>query len=155
MTEKGLNAKIKWIDVVTDWMDNKIRIPGTNIRFGLDFLVGLIPYFGDIASFAISGMLLMGMARHGASGMLILKMLGNVFLDMTVGSIPLLGDLFDLGYRANWRNLKLYEAYIDEGKHKGSGWWVILLILLIFGALLFLLIYVFWSGLQFIFLSLK
>lgn len=142
---RSINEDIKWIDVVTDWMDNKIGIPGTKIRFGLDFLIGLVPYVGDLASFAISGLLLVGMARHGASGMLIIKMTGNVLLDVIIGSIPILGDLFDLQYRANWRNLKLFEEFYEEGEHKGSGWWVVLLVLVIFAALFFLLIYVVWS----------
>ncbi len=140
-----LNPNIKWIDLVTDWMDNKIGIPGTKIRFGLDFLIGLVPYVGDIISFGISGLLLLGMARHGASGMLIIKMIGNVLLDATVGSIPILGDIFDLQYRANWRNLKLFEEFYEEGEHRGSGWWVILLVLIVFTGLFFLLIFVVWS----------
>ena len=123
--QRTINEDIKWIDIVTDWMDNKIGIPGTNIRFGLDFLIGLVPYVGDMASFAISGLLLTGMARRGASGMLIIKMMGNVLLDAVVGSIPFLGDLFDLQYRANWRNLKLFEEFYEEGEHQGSGWWVV------------------------------
>lgn len=143
--ERSINKDIKWIDWVTDWMDNKIRIPGTNIRFGLDFLIGLVPYVGDIISFGISGLLLMGMARHGASGMLIIKMIANVLLDTIVGSIPIFGDLFDLQYRANWRNLKLFEEFYEEGEHQGSGCWVVMLILIIFTALFFLLIYLMWS----------
>jgi len=143
--QRSINEDIKWIDLVTDWMDNKIRIPGTKIRFGLDFLIGLVPYVGDIASFAISGLLLAGMARHGASGMLIIKMIGNVLLDVIVGTIPILGDLFDLHYRANWRNLKLFEEFYEEGEHQGSGWWVVFLVLAIFTALLLLLIYVVWG----------
>lgn len=142
---RSINKDIKWIDWVTDWMDNKIAIPGTNIRFGLDFLIGLVPYVGDIISFFISGLLLMGMARHGASGMLIIKMIANVLLDTIVGSIPIIGDLFDLQYRANWRNLKLFEEFYEEGEHQGSGWWVVLLILVIFIALFWLLIYVVWA----------
>jgi len=72
-------------------------------------------------------------------------MIGNVLLDVIVGSIPILGDLFDLQYRANWRNLKLFEEFYEEGEHKGSGWWVVILVLVIFTALFFLLIYVIWS----------
>ena len=141
----SINPKIKWIDIVTDWMDNKIKIPGTNIRFGLDFLIGLVPYIGDVLSFGISILLLLGMARNGASGMLVLKMMWNVFIDATVGSIPLLGDIFDLQYRANWRNLKLYEAYIEEGKHQGSAFWPILILLVTAIGLIVLLIYVIWT----------
>ncbi len=145
---QSINKNIKWIDIVTDWMDNKIRIPGTNIRFGLDFLIGLVPYIGDMASFAVSGLLLIGMARHGASGMLLIKMIGNVLLDTIVGSIPILGDLFDLTYRANWRNLKLFEEYYEEDEHQGSGCWVIILILVILTALFLFLIFVVWEVLK-------
>lgn len=143
--QQSINAGIKWIDIVTDWMDNKIRIPGTKIRFGLDFLIGLVPYIGDILSFGISGLLLMGMARHGASGMLLLKMTGNVLLDTIIGSIPILGDLFDLQYRANWRNLKLFEEFYEKGEHQGNGCWVIVLLLFGLIALFGLLIYLIWN----------
>ncbi|MBX2874127.1 MAG: DUF4112 domain-containing protein [Saprospiraceae bacterium] len=146
--QRTINEDIKWIDVATDWMDNKIRIPGTNIRFGLDFLIGLVPYVGDLASFAISGLLLMGMARHGASGMLILKMMGNVLLDTVIGAIPILGDIFDLQYRANWRNLKLFEEFYEAGEHQGSGCWVVILILIIFTVLFFVMIYFLWGVLR-------
>ena len=146
----SINPKIKWIDIVTDWMDNKIGIPGTNIRFGLDFLIGLFPYVGDIFSFMISVLLLLGMARNGASGILVLKMVGNVILDTIVGAIPILGDLFDLGYRANWRNLKMFEAYIEEGKHQGSAFWPILLILILVFGFLFLFVFLIWQMLAYL-----
>lgn len=146
--KRSINKDIKWIDIVTDWMDNKIGIPGTKIRFGLDFIIGLVPYIGDFVSFAISGLLLMGMARHGASGMLIIKMIGNVLLDTIVGTIPILGDLFDLQYRANWRNLKLFEEFYEEDRHQGNGWWVVILVLVVFTALFFLLIYFVWAALS-------
>lgn len=143
--KRTINADIKWIGVVTDWMDNKIQISGTHIRFGLDFLIGLVPYVGDIVSFLISSLLLMGMARHGASGMLIIKMIGNLLLDAIVGTIPILGDIFDLQYRANWRNLKLFEEFYEEGEHQGNGCWVVILLLIVLSALFVLLIYFLWA----------
>ncbi len=120
---------IKWLDAIADLLDNRFRIPFTNIRFGVDAVIGLIPYAGDVLSFAVSGILVLYMARHGGSGMLALKMVGNILLDGVVGTVPLLGDLFDLRYRANLRNVHLLKQHYEMGMHQGSAWWVLFLIL--------------------------
>lgn len=130
--------ELKYLDQASDLLDSRFRIPGTNIRFGLDFLIGLVPYAGDIIGFVFSGFLLITMVRNGASGMVVLKMLWNVFLDTTVGTIPILGDLFDLQYKANRRNYELLLEHYEEGAHKGSAWPVI--IGLIFALVLLLLL---------------
>ncbi|SDK82108.1 protein of unknown function [Catalinimonas alkaloidigena] len=110
-----------WIEKTTKLLDTAFRIPGTNFRFGLDPLLGLIPGAGDLISFGFSGALLLAMARHGASQKLVIKMLGNILLDATIGAIPILGDIFDATYKANYRNLQLLREYHEEGKHQGSG----------------------------------
>ncbi len=117
---EGVPAEFKYLDSMSDLLDSRFRIPGTNVRFGLDFLVGLVPYAGDLVTFAFSGMLVISMARYGVSGLVVLKMLGNLLLDTLVGSIPVLGDLFDLGFKANRRNYKLLQEHYQEGKHGGS-----------------------------------
>ena len=124
------------LDRLADFLDTRYRIPGTNIRFGADFLIGLVPYAGDMIAFGISSVLVLAMARQGASGMVLAKMIGNVLLDASVGTIPILGDLFDLGYKANRRNLKLLQEHYEEGKHEGSAWGVVLIVLLILLALI-------------------
>ena len=73
--------ELKWLDTATQFLDNRFRIPGTDIRFGLDFLIGLIPGIGDLASLSLSGLLVTVMARKGASGMVIVKMLWNILID--------------------------------------------------------------------------
>lgn len=130
------------LERLADFLDTRYRIPGTNIRFGADFLIGLVPYAGDVVAFGISSVLVLAMARQGASGMVLAKMIGNVLLDASVGTIPILGDLFDLGYKANRRNLKLLEEHYEEGKHQGSAWWVVALVLLILLALIGLSVWV-------------
>lgn len=130
---------------VTDLLDSRFRIPFTNIRFGLDFLIGLVPYAGDLLSFFISAILVISMARHGASGRAVLVMLWNILLDTVVGSIPILGDIFDLNYRANRRNLNILLEHYEEGKHKGSAWPIILLVLGVLFLLFFLLIWLLWK----------
>lgn len=132
---------IKWLDAIAEFLDNRFRIPFTNIRFGVDALIGLIPYAGDVLSFAVSGVLVLYMARHGGSGMLAVKMVGNILLDGIVGTVPLLGDLFDLRYRANLRNVHLLKQHYEQGLHKGSAWWVLFLIL---GAMVFSFVFSLW-----------
>ncbi|MCB0577862.1 MAG: DUF4112 domain-containing protein [Phaeodactylibacter sp.] len=142
--EQPYQQELAWIDTAASILDNRYRIPGTNIRFGADFLIGLVPYIGDVVSFAISGVLVAAMARKGASGIALVKMAGNVLIDTVVGAVPLLGDLFDLGYRANLRNLRLLREHYAEGKHQGSAWPVVIFILLLLFALLGLSVWLIW-----------
>lgn len=135
---------LKWLDAVSDLLDTRYRIPGTNIRFGADFLLGLIPVAGDTITFGISGLLVLVMARKGASGMVLFKMIGNIVLDAVVGAIPILGDLFDLGYKANRRNLHLLEEHYKEGRHQGSARGAVLLVALVLLGLFVLSIFVIW-----------
>ena len=134
--------QLKTLNSLTQIMDNRFTIPGTNIKFGLDFLIGLVPYAGDIVSFLMSSGLVLVMVRHGASGMLVTKMLGNIFLDTTVGSIPIIGDIFDLSYKSNRRNYHLLEEHYEEGKHGGSIWPVLIGVLIAIIAMFVLLIWI-------------
>lgn len=134
----------KMLDAASDLLDSKFRIPGTNIRFGLDFLIGLVPFAGDLLTYCFSGLLVLSMAKNGASGMVVVKMLWNILVDTLVGSIPILGDLFDFQFKANRRNYQLLVEHHEEGRHQGSAWPVIigvvlalLLLLLLFFALTF------------------
>ncbi|MBK0404100.1 DUF4112 domain-containing protein [Adhaeribacter sp. BT258] len=113
--------KLRWVESVARLMDSQFRLPGTNFRFGLDPILGLVPFLGDVSSFAVSGTLVLTMARHGASRHLIIRMVVNIILDMVIGSIPILGALFDFGYKANERNVRLLKAHYHEGKYQGSG----------------------------------
>ena len=150
-TRQTYQQELAWIDSAASFLDNRFRIPGTNIRFGIDFLIGLVPYIGDVVGFAISGLLVMVMARKGASGMALVKMVGNVWIDGAIGAIPLLGDLFDLRYRANLRNLQLLKEHYAEGKHQGSAWPVVFLILISLFVLIGLSVWVIWKALYWIF----
>lgn len=143
--ESTENQEFAWLDGVSDFLDNRFRIPFTNIRFGLDFLIGLIPYVGDLISFGISSVLLIAMARHGVGGRVVLLMIWNIFLDTVVGGIPILGDLFDLQYRANRRNFELLKAHYQEDRYQGSVWPIILLILVVLVAIFFAMIWLLWK----------
>ena len=84
------------------------------------------------------------MARHGISGKLVLKMIGNIWIDGAVGTVPLLGDIFDFRYKANRRNVELVKEHFTEGRHRGSALWIILLILFMIFLLLALSVFALW-----------
>jgi len=130
-TDTETPPKIKWLDTVSAFLDNKFRIPGTQTRFGLDFIIGLVPGVGDIASLGISSVLVLTMVRYGASGRVILQMLWNIFLDTIVGAIPILGDIFDLYYKSNRRNFELLKKHYSEGAYTGNGLWIVMLVLIL------------------------
>lgn len=137
--------RLVWMDHVATILDDKFRIPFTNVRFGLDFVMGLVPYAGDIVGFLMAAMLLATMVRYGASGRVLFWMVWNVVLDMVVGGIPILGDIFDLRYKANRRNFNLLREHYQEGRHTGSAWPFVLLIFLILMTLLASLVWLLWQ----------
>ncbi|MDB4727208.1 DUF4112 domain-containing protein [Saprospiraceae bacterium] len=138
-------SKLVALDTVSDLLDSKFRIPGTETRFGFDFLIGLVPYAGDLLTFGMSGSLVISMVRNGASGMVLAKMLFNIFLDTTVGSVPILGDIFDLKYKSNRRNYFLLKEHYEEGKHTGSIWPIVLLVIFLLIGMFVLLIWIIWK----------
>ncbi|MBA2500095.1 MAG: DUF4112 domain-containing protein [Chitinophagaceae bacterium] len=126
-------------------MDAQFKIPGTDIRFGLDGLLGLIPGAGDLSTFAVSGYMVMILAQNGASGFVLARMVMNILIDAIFGSIPLLGDIFDVYFKANIRNIKLMEEHYVEGRHRGGAWKVIVPVLLFVLVIIGLIIWGVWS----------
>jgi hypothetical protein len=88
-------------------LDRAVQIPGTKIRFGLDAVLGLIPGGGDIAGAVFSSWLILLGSRMGLPRHVLMRMIANVAIDTAVGTVPLLGDLFDVGWKSNVRNYDL------------------------------------------------
>ena len=88
--------------------------PGTNLRFGFDALVGLVPGIGDALTTAMSLWLVKEAHALGAPQHLIVRMLGNIAIDGVVGAVPFLGDAFDLVWKSNRRNLHLLRRHIER-----------------------------------------
>lgn len=95
-------------------LDDLIPIPGTSWRIGIDPLLGLIPGAGDWMGWAASLHLMVTAVRAGADAWTLTRMAGNLVTDAVVGVVPLLGDLFDMAYKANDRNLRLLEKVVDD-----------------------------------------
>ena len=138
-------AALAQVRQLAELMDSRFKVPGTDFRFGLESIVGLLPVGGDAIGFVASAGLVLTMARHGASPRLVALMLVNVAIDAFVGAIPVLGDLFDVVYKANNRNVRLLERHYAEGKYEGSAWPVVLLALVVLGFIAWGLVWVLWT----------
>src|SRR4051812_47282655 len=103
------NPQLRNLQTLAKLMDSQFRIPGTDFRFGMDAIIGLIPGVGDLTTFGISGFMLFIMAKNGASGCVLARMMLNVVIDTIVGAIPLFGDLFDFAYKSNTKNVRLMQ----------------------------------------------
>lgn len=134
-------------------LDTAVGVPGTKIRIGLDAILGLIPGAGDAVSAALSGYIILAAARAGASKPVLLRMIGNVLLDTVIGAVPVLGDLFDVAFRSNARNVALLErhavdpARVDRGTRRLGVVIVVVLVIVILGVMTlgFLLARMLWS----------
>jgi hypothetical protein len=106
--------RIARIDSLARLLDTAFLIPGTNIRFGLDALIGLVPGIGDAVTTAMSLFIVHEAHQLGAPAHVIARMLGNVAIDGIVGAVPLVGDAFDVMWRSNRRNMRLLQEWLDK-----------------------------------------
>jgi hypothetical protein len=129
-------------------LDSSIPIPGTRLTVGLDALIGLFPILGDLVGVLLSSYILGEAARLGAPRVLLMRMAFNIGVEGVVGIVPLAGDVFDAAWKANQRNVRLLDTWIDRPKkaERSSRLFAALLILgvaaflALLGALGFLLV---------------
>ncbi len=105
-------------------MDEAFRVPGTRFRFGWDPIIGLVPGIGDAASSLLSLGIFWAAFRSGVPKIIKARMLLNLIIDTLVGTIPVLGDLFDVAWKANMRNLALLEKHTAVNARVGAGDWL-------------------------------
>ena len=108
-------------------LDNAFRVPGTRITFGLDPLLGLIPGVGDLTSPLFAALLLFHAVRMRIPRLVQLRMVVNAAIDLLIGFVPVVGDLFDFGWKANVRNLALLERHAHPGSKATTGDWIFVL----------------------------
>jgi len=119
--------RVARIDALATLMDTAFLLPGTNIRFGIDAVLGLVPGIGDVITTAMSLYIVKEARSLGAPPWIVARMLGNVALDGVIGAVPFVGDLFDVAWRANRRNLALLQKHLANeprayyGPRSGSG----------------------------------
>jgi hypothetical protein len=111
---RSQRARIARIDALATLLDSALAIPGTGVRFGLDALIGLVPGVGDIVTTALSLFIVHEAYQLGAPGHILLRMLGNVVVDGAFGAVPVVGDAFDVVWRANRRNVRLLREWLER-----------------------------------------
>jgi len=104
-------ARIRTIATV---LDESVPIPGTNVRVGLDPILGLLPVAGDLAAGVLSLLIVAISAWRGVRQRTLVRMRGNIAIDVVVGSVPVVGDLFDVYWKANVRNVELAAADLER-----------------------------------------
>lgn len=112
--------RLRRVQVLTKALDQAFRVPGTPIRFGLDGVIGLVPGLGDLVTAGLSGYILYEAAKLGVSRPVLIRMLANIGIDLAAGSIPVVGDLFDVVWKANVKNLALLEQHLEANRPKAS-----------------------------------
>jgi hypothetical protein len=117
------------LDILSHVLDDFIRIPGTSIRFGLDGIVGLIPGIGDILGGVASCVIIVAAWIRGVPYVVLSRMAANVVIEVLVGTIPLVGDAFDIAWRANRRNYALLTGALYQPRKHTIQSWIFLLVL--------------------------
>jgi hypothetical protein len=111
-----VERRVERMERLATLLDQAWRIPGTDFRVGLDGIIGLIPGAGDVITSALSSFVVYEAHQLGLPRHVIARMIGNLGIDFVVGAIPLLGDLFDMAFKANTRNMKLFNKYSHKAR---------------------------------------
>jgi Domain of unknown function (DUF4112) len=104
--------RLKRMRQISKLLDSAMVIPGTKQRIGLDPILGLIPGGGDTVSAALSGYIIIEAARMGLPREALIKMVMNIAIDTVAGSVPVVGDIFDVVSKANLRNMQIVESHV-------------------------------------------
>ena len=153
----GLSRKVSWV------LDECIQVPATKISFGLDPILGLIPYGGETVATIIGATILGNARKKGLPIRTLLKMSGNMLLNAIVGTVPFAGDLFSVWFKSNTRNYQLLNTYLESnhGEEAPGGWGPFLIVFVSVGLVLILNIltwifftaFMFWVYYQVIYLA--
>ena len=116
-------ARLRRLENLANWMDAGYRVPGLGIRFGWDGILGLVPVVGDLLSAFPALWILTEAHRMGARTGTLVRMGANVGIDVVVGAVPLLGDMFDVAFKANRRNVDLLRRDMAKGPRPSRTVW--------------------------------
>lgn len=120
--ESSVTALRKWAERLVTLLDDRFRIPGTDVRFGLDPIIGILfPGIGDAVTGTGSIGLLTLAVRRGVPRVVLWRMVLNILIDLLFGSLPIIGDIFDVAFKANRRNLELINEH-ESPQSKATAW---------------------------------
>ena len=140
------------VELLAWLLDNSIPIPGTGRRIGLDALIGLIPGAGDLVSGGLGLLVVVRAAQRGLPAIVLARMVANLALDFAIGSIPIVGDVFDMWFKSSVRNVGLMRRYVTEPGTSTRGQWLFFAgILATLGLAAFAFVWLIWTLLGAIF----
>ena len=133
--------KLLRLKLLSERLDDSIKIPGTNQKIGIDAIVGIIPILGDFIGVIFSTYIMYSGIKMGVSSKIVKKMATNIVIEFVIGSIPIIGDIFDALWKANKRNVELIEEATIENQENYRLNYLIMasLIVLILGLILVIL----------------
>ena len=133
--------KLLRLKLLSERLDDSIKIPGTNQKIGIDAIIGLIPILGDFIGVIFSTYIMYSGIKMGVSSKIVKKMAANIAIEFIIGSIPIIGDIFDALWKANKRNVELIEEATVENQENYRLNYLIMasLIILILGLILVIL----------------
>jgi Domain of unknown function (DUF4112) len=117
------------LDLLAHVLDDWFRVPGTSIRFGLDGIIGLVPGLGDIIGGLASSIIVFAAWVRGVPYVTLLRMVVNIGIEVLLGTIPLLGDAFDIAWKANRRNYALIVRHLQQSRRQTWRDWVFLMLI--------------------------
>jgi hypothetical protein len=112
ITDMDVASRTRRVRVLARLLDSSITIPGTNLKFGLDPIIGLIPGIGDLMGAVMSGYIILEAVRADVPNVTLVRMLVNVGIDTLLGAVPALGDVFDAAWKSNTMNVALLERHV-------------------------------------------
>ncbi len=121
LEREAIDAAMARVTAVARVMDALFVIPGTGIRLGFDAILGLVPVVGDLLAQAISTYIIWEARRLGVSKLTLLRMFANTLVDTVIGAVPIAGDVFDVAFRANMKNLRLLQRHLEKQGYRPAG----------------------------------
>lgn len=146
-SENRRERQLAFVRQVSRWLDSAFGVPGTRFRFGWDPLIGLVPGAGEIVATSFGALVLIQAVRLGVPRVVLLRMVLNLGIDLMVGAVPVVGDLFDFAWKANDRNYALLLRHERAGVPASSGDWAFVgaILTALVSAALFLVLGAAWS----------
>src|SRR5688572_27554483 len=120
-----VDPRVAKLNRMATLLDSQFRIPLTQFRIGLDGLIGLIPFYGDVFSFILSLFIIISIARMGVPAPVLVRICFNSFMDFVVGMVPFLGDLADVFFKSNLKNVQLAQKYFEKPKKVSTQSWLL------------------------------
>lgn len=114
LEQAEIEAALARLNALARIMDSLFVIPGTQLRLGVDAVLGLVPVVGDVMAQIVSAYLILEAKRLGVSKLTLWRMVGNSLIDTVVGAVPLVGDAFDVAFKANMKNMRLLQRHLEK-----------------------------------------